>query len=123
MAHPHVHSQSSARRFGGVADDYQPLHDWMDGTKRAWADPRHRAILHNTYGIWLGQELFGQTIVNADGRAVPVRAILEQHVVEDMGRIPTIEGWLQNLPTERWMLIGATVGTRKIVKLLATPSD
>ena len=33
--------------------------------------------------------LFGTTIVNADGREVPVRLIGEQHVMEDLGTIPS----------------------------------
>mgnify|MGYP005749729657 FL=1 len=30
MAHPLHHAESSARKFGGVPDDYQFVHDWFD---------------------------------------------------------------------------------------------
>ena len=33
MAHPLHHAESSARRFGGVPDDYQHVHDWFDSSK------------------------------------------------------------------------------------------
>ncbi len=28
MANPYHHSLSSVKKFGGVAEDYQPIHDW-----------------------------------------------------------------------------------------------
>jgi hypothetical protein len=33
-----------------------------------------------------------------------VRYIGEQHVKEDLGRIPTVADWLSNIKTEGWML-------------------
>ncbi|AUQ92461.1 hypothetical protein PhaeoP24_03903 (plasmid) [Phaeobacter inhibens] len=33
MAHPLHHAESSARKFGGVPDDYQFVHDWFDSSK------------------------------------------------------------------------------------------
>jgi len=29
MAHPLKHAQSSARKFGGRAEDYLPIHNWL----------------------------------------------------------------------------------------------
>jgi hypothetical protein len=34
---------------------------------------------------------------------VPVRFIGEQHVREDLGRIPTVEDWLGKILPEPWM--------------------
>lgn len=107
MANSFIHAKSSVRRFGGVVEDYQPIHDWFDSTKAAYADSRHRAILHNTFGIFLCEQLFGHAIKNADGDDVPVRLIAEQHVVEDCGFIPTLENWLDQLPRKEWMVRGA----------------
>ncbi len=102
---PIVHSRNSVKYFGGTVQDYLPLHDWMDSTKAAYADFAHRAILHNTFGIFLGEQLFGTTITNSDGKEISVRDILERHVQEDTGgRIPTIQDWLKNLKPEPWML-------------------
>jgi hypothetical protein len=55
MSHPHYHSKSSARRFGGVASDYHELHEWFDQVKAHLPDVRHRAVLHSSFGIFLAQ--------------------------------------------------------------------
>jgi hypothetical protein len=104
MAHPYHHAISSARKWGGEPEDYQKIHDWFDESKAHMADFRHRALRHHTEGIFMAERLFGVTIVNSAGRVVPVRYIGEQHVKEDLGRIPTVADWLSNIKTEGWML-------------------
>src|SRR4051812_40901280 len=47
MAHPYHHALSSARRFGGTAEDYLPVHSWFDESKLIIADYRHRALRHH----------------------------------------------------------------------------
>lgn len=103
---PIVHSRLSARRYGGVPEDYLAIHDFMDSTKAALPDIRHRAILHSAFGCFLVERVFGTTITNSDNRAVCVRDIAEDHVREDIGFIPTIERWLSKLPMEPWMAGG-----------------
>lgn len=100
---PYVHAKNSVKRWGGVTDDYQRIHDWFDQTKSAFPDVRHRAVLHSAFGIFIAEQVFGTTITNSDGRKVSVRDIGEDHVVEDLGFIPTLERWLQYLPIEDWM--------------------
>jgi hypothetical protein len=104
MAHPYHHAMSSARKWGGEPEDYQKIHDWFDESKAHMADFRHRALRHHTEGIFMAERIFGVTIVNSAGRVVPVRYIGEQHVKEDLGRIPTVADWLSNIKTEGWML-------------------
>ncbi len=101
---PYVHAVNSVRRYGGVPEDYLAIHDFFDSTKAAWADIRHRAVLHSTFGIYIVEKIFGTTITNSDGKIVNVRDIGEDHVVEDCGQIPTIEKWLSKTPVEDWML-------------------
>jgi hypothetical protein len=108
MSHPLLHAKSSARKHGGVAEDYQAVHDWFDSTKAAYADHRHRAILHNSFGIFLAEQLFGTVIVNCVGKEVPVRLLGEQHCIEDLGFIPTIQDWLKGMPKEPWMYRAVT---------------
>ncbi|MDV6374209.1 DUF6915 family protein [Deinococcus arenicola] len=109
MAHAWHHARSSARRFGGVPDDYLAVHGWFDQSKGHWADARHRAVLHSSFGIFLCEQFFGPTIRRAsDGQHVPTRLIGEQHVLEDLGRIPTVQDWLGDLPLQGWMLHNAT---------------
>lgn len=104
MTHTYFHAESSARKWGGVPEDYQAIHDWFDATKEHFADCRHRALRHHSEGIFEAERLFGITITNSDGRTVPVRYIGEQHVKEDCGgRIPTLADWLRNIQIEVWM--------------------
>jgi hypothetical protein len=66
----------------------------MNG-KHFVADFRHRALRHHAEGIFLAEKLFGVAIINSDGKKVPVRYLGEQHVKEDLGRIPTAQDWLR----------------------------
>jgi hypothetical protein len=103
MAHPLKHAESSARKFGGRAEDYLPIHNWFDESKAFLADFRHRALRHHAEGIFQAEKLFGVAIVNSDGKQVPVRYVGEQHVKEDLGRIPTAQDWLLQIKAHRWM--------------------
>ena len=104
MLKPWLHAVNSAKRYGGTPECYLHIHEWFDKTKSAWADVRHRAVLHSTYGIYVCQEVFGPTFVNSDGKTVSVRDVAEDHVAEDFGgKIPTIQEWLDELPLKPWM--------------------
>lgn len=103
MAHPLNHAENSVRKWGGKAEDYLAVHQWFDESKAYMADFRHRALRHHAEGIFLCERIFGVTIVNSDGKTVPVRYIGEQHVKEDLGRIPTIQDWYSRIMPERWM--------------------
>lgn len=103
MAHPLFHARSSARRYGGKPEDYLAIHNWFDESKSYMGDVRHRALRHHAEGIFLCEKLFGVTVTNSDGREVPVRFIGEQHVSEDLGRIPSVSDWLSEMPMRAWM--------------------
>ena len=104
MAHPYHHAVSSARKYGGEPEEYLQLHQWLDGSKAHTADFRHRALRHHCEGIFMLEALFGPTLKNSAGRVIPVRLIGEQHVLEDLGRIPTVQDWLGKIHPEPWML-------------------
>ncbi len=59
------------------------------------------------------QQLAMPVMVNSDGRSVPLRYIGEQHVIEDLGFIPTMREWAEPIapeepkPMKRWMALGA----------------
>lgn len=99
---PYIHAKNSAKKHGGKPEDYQAIHDFFDSTKAAMPDMRHRAILHNAFGIFVAERVFGTTITNSDGKVVSVRDIGEDHVLEDIGFIPTIQDWLKDLPFTAW---------------------
>lgn len=103
MAHPYHHALSSVKQWGGTVEDYLKIHSWFDASKEHLADFRHRALRHHTQGIFECERLFGETIQLANGRVVPVRWIGEQHVREDLGRIPSFVDWARCIRPERWM--------------------
>ena len=136
MAHPLHHAQSSVKKWGGVPEDYQAIHDWFDETKALLADFRHRALRHHAEGIFLCEQVFGTAIsLSTCGRCgkpadehpwredtdlllpreclefrakqIPVRWVGEQHVREDMGFIPEAAQWLKRIEAEPWMFRGA----------------
>ena len=108
---PYLHAKNSAKRWGGVPEDYLEIHNFMDSTKSAHASVKHRAILHNSFGIFLAEKVFGinLTILVQDGekhlipKKVSVRDIAEQHVIEDLGTIPSLDDWLKAMTLETWM--------------------
>ena len=103
MAHPLQHAESSARKFGGRAEDYLAIHNWLAESKAFFPDFRHRALRHHGEGIFLCERIFGVTITNSEGKQVAVRYIGEQHVKEDLGRIPSAQDWLSEISPRRWM--------------------
>jgi len=104
MAHPYHHALSSAKKWGGTAEDYLALHQWFDvDSKMITADFRHRALRHHAAGVTMLEQFFGVTITISTGRVVPVRLIGEQHVREDLGFIPSFVDWVRCIRPEPWM--------------------
>ncbi len=100
---PYLHGKISVKRFGGTPDDYQDIHDFLDETKALVPDMRHRAMLHNSWGCFLVERLFGVTRINSDGKQYSPRDVAEQHIIDDLGRIPTVQDYLQGMPMYSWL--------------------
>lgn len=103
-----IHAKISVKTYGGKVEDYLPIHNFIDSSKATIADVRHRAILHSAFGIFVTEQVFGVYITNSDGKDVSVRDLAEEHVIQDLGFIPSVENWLNHIPIEGWMS-----GTRK----------
>ena len=104
MAKPWVHAVSSAKKFGGKPDDYLEIHVFLDRSKGAIADNRHRALTHTSWFIMeVLPRVFGETFRNSDDKVVSTRDVGEQHVIEDLGCIPTPQDYLQLVPVADWM--------------------
>lgn len=103
MSKPYKHAISDVKKFGGCVEDYLPIHDFMDSTKAAVPDVRHRAILHSSFGIFIVEKVFGHNITNSEGKVISVRDIAERHCLQDLGTIPTMQDWLSELPIRPWM--------------------
>jgi hypothetical protein len=121
MSKPIIHAQSSVRKFGGKPEDYEPIHSFMDCSKGAMADNRHRALTHNSWFLSniLERVKFANsgpetsdhrfpTIINSDGRTVSVRDIGEQHCLEDFANkfIPSAQDYLAEMSFQPWMQNG-----------------
>lgn len=117
------HSNSSARLFGGVASDYYHIHTVLDSSKLFLADWRHRALLHNTFGMHIFEQLLGPTFTRAsDGVSVCTRTIVSQHILEDLGAIPTAGEFLREMPLRSWMA-GINTATKKKMQDLTIEGD
>jgi hypothetical protein len=112
---PVLHAKNSVKRHGGEIDEYLKIHEWLDQTKICVPDMRHRAILHSSFGIYLATDFFGDYFTNSVGKIVSVRDICEEHVIEDMGRIPTMEDYLREMPLYDWL--GGPRKTTRVIKL------
>ena len=132
MSHPYFHAVSSSRTHGGAPSQFIDLHSWFDDSKQHMADFRHRALRHHAQGVFWAEEVFGPTLpittafIGSDGarlkvtsdedletyreagyepivKQVPTRIIGEQHVREDLGRIPMMEEWFGAIKPAPWM--------------------
>jgi len=120
MANAHIHSVSSARRFGGQPEDYLTIHIKMDCSKAYLSDNRHRALTH--HGFWIHEvmiPIFGYTITNSADKVVSVKDICEQHILEDFGMrfIPTAQDYLEHLDFKEWMQNGLKDNPSSAIKI------
>ncbi|WP_409994853.1 DUF6915 family protein [Chitinophaga pinensis] len=72
------------KKFNGQTEDYMHIHKFMDSSKLFYFNYRHRILLHNTYGIDLCIQQFGETLINTDKQTVLIRDIAAEHCKEDL---------------------------------------
>lgn len=112
---PLDHSRKSVCRYGGTLEDYLDIHEFLDMTKAAHPDMRHRAVLHNTMGPFIAVQVFGRAITNSDGRVCDVRQICEDHIIEDLGILPNLSYFLDLIPEEHMDKFAYKKSARRIV--------
>jgi len=103
---PHIHAASSAKRYGGTMEEYLDFHTFMDSSKAAFPDNRHRALTHNSWFIrTVIPRVFGNLITNSEGKTVSTAQLGEDHILEDHhGKwVPTAQDYLSKVPYEDWM--------------------
>jgi hypothetical protein len=100
---PYLHAKIHAKKYGGTPNDYIDIDDFIDSSKQAVPDVRHRASLHNAFGCFLVEKVFGHTRINSDGKEYSPRDVAEDHIIQDLGFIPTLESYLKNMSIEPWM--------------------
>jgi len=99
----YLHNKIHAKKYGGVPDDYAAIDDFLDSSKQAVADVRHRAILHSAFGCFIVEKVFGRVAVNSDGKEYSPRDVAEDHIQQDLGFIPSMELYLNCMSIEPWM--------------------
>lgn len=100
------HAKASARRWGGDMSAYLPVHSFIDSSKQVIGDVRHRSLYHHTLGCYLAERIFGVTISVQKAHSVievPVRLIAEQHIIEDLGWLPSPADYIEGMPIKPWM--------------------
>jgi len=115
---PYHHALSSVAKFGGKPEDFLPIHQWFDESKRSSTDPRHRALHHHSEGIFDCERVFGAAIHISNGKVIPTRFIGEQHVKEDLGFIPTMMDWFKEIKPQKWMVMTMQVPPSTNEKLM-----
>lgn len=104
---PWHHAESSAKKWGGKPQDYIHIHDWLDETKQYTGDWTHRALRHHSAGVQWAIEKFGHTTENSDGELIPTKMVVELHIEEDCGFVPTVGHYLAPIRENpaKWMLM------------------
>lgn len=113
---PLLHANLSVKKYKGCVEDYLPIHNFIDSSKATVPDIRHRAILHSSFGCYIVEQVFGVYITNSDGKRVSVRDIAEEHIIQDLGFIPTVEKYLSNMTIQPWMS-GTQKTARKVTNI------
>jgi hypothetical protein len=98
----YFHAVSSSHKWGGTPNDYLPIHEFIDSSKKIIGDARHRSMYHHTAGCWLAQEIFGVTI-QIGKKQIPVREIAERHIIEDLGWLPSPADYIEDMVMKLWM--------------------
>lgn len=59
MSKPIIHAISAAKRYGGGAEDYIEIEQWMDSSKAFLPTNLHRVFWHNSAAIFYLERIFG----------------------------------------------------------------
>lgn len=98
------HCWYSTKQWGGTGLDYLPIHQFLDHTRDFLPDRRNRRLLHNSFGVALLEQRFGELFMrHSDGEQVPTRYIAYAHIRRDMGHVPTLSESLEGIVVESWM--------------------
>jgi hypothetical protein len=96
------HAQSCSKKWGGSPEDYLAIHSFIDSSKQVIGDVRHRSLYHHTLGVFLCERIFGATLT-VGRKEIPVRLIAEQHILEDLGWLPSPADYIDGMPIKAWM--------------------
>lgn len=110
---PFIHAKLDVKNFGGHIDDYMDIHEFIDQSYHTMPDIRHRALLHNQFGLMMVEQMFGSYRTNSDDKMYSPREVAENHILGDLGFIPTVEHYFKNMKIQEWM--SGTLKKRRVV--------
>ena len=55
------------------------------------------------FGCFIVEQVFGRTRTNSAGRIYSPRDVAEDHIMQDLGIVPSAEMYLKNMRIEPWM--------------------
>lgn len=113
---PIDHAMLHAKKYGGQWQDYIEIDDFLDDSKSAHPSMKHRAIFHHSYGTYLVERIFGHQLINSDQKAFSPRQVAEDHIIQDLGFLPSVDTWLKEMNSQGWM--GNPTITVKTVNLV-----
>jgi hypothetical protein len=103
---PQIHSEQSAKRYGGKWEDYIDIHELMDSSKAAYSTNAHRILTHNSwFTTTIIPKIFGEMRINSDGKRYSTKDVAEFHCLEDfrMKFIPTVQDYIEDMGTPAWI--------------------
>ncbi len=112
---PYIHAELSAKRFGGIPEDYLDIHELMDSSKAAYSTNAHRILTHNSwFVVTILPKVFGHVRDNSDGKRYNVKDVGEYHILEDfrMRFIPTVQDYIEDMGCPDWVNNGGGVPNR-----------
>lgn len=118
---PIEHSKLHAKKYGGEPFDYIEIDTFLDSSKATHGTVKHRAIYHHTLGCFLVEKIFGYELINTSGKAFSPRQIAEDHIIQDVGFLPSVEDWLEEMSIESWM--GNPITSKKYISLEPTADE
>jgi hypothetical protein len=116
---PYIHAELSAKRYGGIPEDYLDIHELMDSSKAAFPNNLHRVLTHNSwFVVTILPKVFGHRRQNSEGKWYNVKDVGEYHILEDfkMRFIPSVQDYLENMVMQDWMNNGAGSPRRCILQ-------
>lgn len=112
---PWIHAELSAKRYGGIPEDYIDIHELMDSSKAAYSNNAHRILTHNSwFVVTILPKVFGHMRINSEGKQYPVKDVGEYHILEDfkMRFIPTVQDYIEDMGVPAWVNNGGDVPNR-----------
>ena len=94
---------AAAAMWGGEADEYKPVTEFLDLASTFTQHPLAHLILNNSLGLFLAEQALGPAIETRDGRIVPTRLVAEKIVHARTRRIATPEQVAGGIRLQPWM--------------------